>query len=233
MTKPAEILVGITLLVTSPGLMPGVGRRSVPPMRFDMTSVRFEQNATDDDLEVVFEAAAGEEGLAKFAVVSPDGRTVIDFAAPATSTPGIRQFRFESPEPKGGKGLKSAYPQGEYTFTGTTVAGDKLEGVAKLGHKLPATVSLLSPKANARGVAAKDLEIAWTPAENVAGYIIEIEEPELKVSIEARLSASVPRFAVPDGFLRPGTKYHLGIGTVTKGGNTSFVETTFTTAGKE
>jgi hypothetical protein len=40
-------------------------------------------------------------------------------------------------------------------------------------------------------------------------------------------------FDVPDGFLLPGTEYTLGIGAETADGNASYVETSFTTAGKE
>jgi hypothetical protein len=43
----------------------------------------------------------------------------------------------------------------------------------------------------------------------------------------------VVTFVVPDGFLLSGTQYELSIGTVTDAGNISFVETTFTTAGKK
>jgi hypothetical protein len=145
----------------------------------------------------------------------------------------MRQFRFESPEPKEGKGLKAAYPQGEYTFTGATVAGEKLQGVARLGHKLPTTASLVSPQPPGRNVGLKDFEIKWKPAADVAGYMVVIEQAELNVSIEARLPSTETRFVVPNGFLRPGTEYGLGIGTLTKGGNATFVETTFTTEGKE
>ena len=66
---------------------------------FQVASVHFEQNATDGDVEVVFEVKGGEEGLTELIVVSPDGRRVVDFKAPDSSTLGIRQFRFESPEP--------------------------------------------------------------------------------------------------------------------------------------
>jgi hypothetical protein len=72
--------------------------------------------------------------------------------------------------------------------------------------------------------------ITWTAVRNVAAYIVTIEQGELDVSITARLPASVARFAVPAGFLRPGTAYQVGIGTVTSDGNITFVETTFTTA---
>ncbi|MGH7527377.1 MAG: hypothetical protein ACREMX_11820, partial [Gemmatimonadales bacterium] len=80
---------------------------------------------------------------------------------------------------------------------------------------------------------ARDLEITWTPVRNLAAHLVKIEQPDLDVEITARLPGSVASFAVPNGFLVPGTEYQLGIGTVTDEGNISLVETTFQTAGKE
>ncbi len=230
MTKRSLLLAGLTLLlgVVGPALWFDQQCRSSVP--FAVATAHFEQNATDRDAEVVFEVKGGDQGLAKLTVASPDGRTVIDFAAPDASTLGMRQFQFESPEPGDIESLKSAYPEGVYTFTGTTAAGDQLQGTATLSHKLPAATSLLRPGAGARGVGVKHLKISWAPVENVAAYLIEIEQDELEVKVKARLPGSVTTFVVPDGFLRPGTEYLLGIGTVTKAGNVSFVETTFTTA---
>jgi len=233
MKRRIQILAGIALLLGSYGLARvGVGKVSAPPVPFAVASVHFEQNATDGDVEVVFEVKGGKEGLAKLTVVSPDGRAVIDFTAPDASTLGMRQFRFESPEPGDVESLKSAYPEGVYTFAGATAAGDKLHGEATLNHQLPATVSFLQPKADAQGVGTKNLEITWTPIKNLTAYIIYIEQDELDVNLTAKLPGSVATFGVPDGFLLPGTEYQLGIGTVTDEGNISFVETTFTTAGK-
>jgi len=208
------------------------GTESSSSQPFAVASVHFEQNATDGDVEVVFEVKGGDEGLTKFTVVSPDGRTVIDFTAPDASTLGIRQFRFESPEPKEVKNLKAAYPEGVYTFTGVTASGVKLHGKSTLNHKLPTTTSFIRPQAEAQNVAIKNLEITWTPVKNLAAYIIYIEQDELNVSLTARLPSSVAQFSVPDGFLLPGTEYQLGIGTVTNEGNISFVETSFTTVAK-
>src|SRR3989304_4358433 len=97
---------------------------------FPVAHVRFEQNATDGDVEVVFEVTGRSEGLSKLKVHSPDGRPTVDFNPPDASTMGIRQFVFESPEPKDVAGLKSAYPEGTYTFTGLTAAGAQLQGKA-------------------------------------------------------------------------------------------------------
>ena len=129
--------------------------------------------------------------------------------------------------------LKSAYPEGVYTFAGATAAGQKFYGESTLNHKLPPPASFLRPGTGARGVNARDLEITWTPVKNSAAYIVEIEHDALNVKLTAKLPGSVTAFAVPDGFLAPGTQYELGIGTMSHEGNISFVETTFRTAGKE
>lgn len=232
MTKRGGILVGTTLLLGSYGLAVGAAGESGASVPFAVATVHLEQNATDGDAEVVFEIKGGKEGLAKLTVVSPDGRTVIDFTTPDKSTvSGIRQFRFETPEPQDVKSLTSAYPEGVYAFAGATAAGDKLQGKFTLSHTLPPTVSFLRPRAGARGVDAKNLKVTWTPVEHAAAYITKIEQSKLGVALTSTLPGSVTTFAMPDGFLRPGTEYKLAIGTVSHAGNVSFVETTFTTAG--
>lgn len=234
MIRRIPFLAGITLLWGILGLTPATARDAdSPPVPFAVASIHFEQNATDGDVEVVFKVIGGHEGLAKLTVVSPEGRTVIDFTAPDASTLGIRQFRFESPEPGDVESLKSAYPEGVYTFNGVTAAGAKLHSQSMLNHHLPGTASFLQPTAEAEDLDAGSLKITWTPVENLAAYIIYIEQDELGVSITAKLPGTVTTFAVPPGFLLPGREYMLGLGTVTEGGNASYVETTFTTAEKE
>ena len=196
---------------------------------FPVASVHFEQNITDADVEVVFEVKAGDDGLAELFIVSPDGRTVVDFKAPEASTLGIRQFRFESPEPPGVAALKAAYPEGTYLFSGKTSAGDLLQGKSRLSHRLPAASKFIAPIPETEDVPIKDLEISWRAVENVLFYIIEIEQDELNVNITARLPESSTSFSVPYDFLVPGTEYEMELGTVTDEGNITFVETSFTT----
>ena len=227
------LMAGLTLLLVSLGLVLGIGKESRSSVPFEVASVHFEQNATDGDVEVVFKVQGGNDGLAKLVVVSPDGRKVIDFTAPDATTLGIRQFSFESPEPADTNKLKAAYPEGVYTFEGVTSAGAKLHGKSTLNHQLPATASFLRPLPEAEGMDTENLEIRWTPVKNMAAYIIEIEQDELHVRVEAQLPGSATSFAVPDGFLLPDTEYDLSIGTVAHEGNISFVETSFTTAGKK
>ncbi len=233
MTKKIKNIGLLILLLSSQILLTGFAQEPGSSQLFAFAKVNFEQNATDGDVEVVFEVKGGDEGLANLRVVSPDGRIVIDFTAPDASTLGIRQFRFESPEPKDIEGLKTAYPEGVYTFTGATSDGNKFKSVCTLKHKLPPTVSFLIPMAEEEDVNIENLVITWTPVDNVAAYKLELDQEELGVNILVKLPGTVDKFAVPEDFLVSNTEYTLSIGTVTEDGNISVVETMFTTAGGE
>jgi hypothetical protein len=205
---------------------------------FADAQARFEQNATDGDVEAVFEIIGRSDGLTKLKVVAPNGRTVIDFTATAganasqkSGTVGIRQFTFESPEPRDVAGLKASYPAGEYIFTGETAKGAKLESKAALDHTLPATTKFVFPKRGAQEVPTKNVVIKWEPVKGVSGYKVELEHSDSGASIQAKLPESATSFAVPEGFLVPGGEYQLGIGTVATSGNVSVIEMDFTTAG--
>ncbi len=225
MKPTGKLFAAVTLLLVSGGWV-------LADEKFERASICFEQNATDDDAEVVIEANGGDVGLATINVVSPDGRTIINFKA-SNSKLGIRHFAFESPEPKNDGSVQADFPEGEYTFTGTTVTGVKLHGKAALSHKLPEVATVIQPAADAEDVPIKGLEITWRPGKNPVAYIVAIEQEESGHEVTARLPGNVTRFAVPDGFLAAGTEYKIAIGTVTAGGNSSFVETTFSTAKKE
>jgi len=217
------ILAGlIGLLSIAPGAHAG---------EFEEAQVHFEQNATDGDFEVVFEANGGDEGLARLMVTGPDGRTVADFGAPDASTLGLRSFSFESPEPEDLDAVKRAYPEGAYVFTGRSLSGAELRSTATLSHTLPVPAAISLPARGARDVPLTGLEIAWTLAPGAVGYVFELEQDALGFKLSASLPGSTTSFAVPDGLLQPGKRYQVGIGTVQEGGNVSFVEQSFRTAG--
>src|SRR3954463_3928951 len=161
---------------------------------FEAASARFEQNATDGDVEAVFEAIAGDDGLTKLMVAAPDGRTIVDFSSPGRSKMGMRQFRFESPEPTDVAALKNAFPEGEYTFSGSTSSGAQFKDKVKLSHKLPTTTSFVSPQADARNVSVKNLKITWAPIKGVSGYTIELDPSKSSAHLELKLPASATSF---------------------------------------
>ena len=196
---------------------------------FPTASVHFEQNATDGDNEVVFQVKGGKDGLADLTIAAPNGRKVVAFSAPERITLGMRQFRFESPEPQDITSLKAGYPEGEYVFSGKTFSGATFAGKSSLSHRLPATTTIVSPASQAQGVAAGKLRIRWRAVAGVYAYVVELKNDESTLSIAARLPGSSTSFAVPDGFLATGKRYKLAAGPVGREGNISFVESTFTT----
>ena len=200
--------------------------------KFANIAVHFEQNATDEDVEVVFKAKSGDAGLSTLKVVAPDGRTVVDFNAPDSKL-GLRHIDLESPEPKNVASVKADFPEGEYTFTGRTVTGDKLRGKASLSHKLPDTAVFVRPRPDEKAVPVKGLRIKWNSAKNPAVWVVVIEREGTEFEISAKLPSTARTFVVPDGFLLPDTEYKLEIGAVSGDGNTSVVETSFTTKGKK
>jgi hypothetical protein len=222
--------VALVLLLSALAYVAYAAEKSAEPESFETASARFEQNATDGDVEAVFEAGGGDDGLVKLTIVAPDGRKIVDFSAPGSGAMGIRQFRFESPEPTDKPALKKAYPEGEYTFTGETAKGDRFRDKTTLSHKLPETTAFVSPKADASGVQSKNLKISWAPVKGVKGYTIELEPSRSSALLELKLPASVTSFIVPDGMIARGEECTLGIGTVSADGNISVIETSFTTA---
>lgn len=232
MTERKRIFSGAHLLLAGMVLL-WISLAPAQEQSFAVAGVHFEQNATDGDVEVVFEVKGGDEGLAKLTVVAPDGRTTVECTAPDASTLGIRQYRFESPEKGEVESIKSAYPEGVYAFSAVSTSGVKFQGKSALSHTLPATVTFLQPAVEAEDVDIENLKLTWSPVKNVAFYMIEISQEELGANVTAKIPASLAEFSVPEGFLLPGTEYILAIGTVSEDGNMSFVETAFTTAGEE
>jgi len=229
MYKGIQIVSYSLILMSTLLLSTGISQESGSSVPFSVANVRFEQNATDGDVEVVFEVKGGDEGLLNLEIVTPDGRTIIDFKAPDASNLGIRQFRFESPEPTDVQGMKAAYPEGVYKISGKSASGVKFYNEVILHHELPATTSFMAPAADAEGVNIKEQVITWAPVKNIAAYMIYLEQEEQDLSVTAKLAGSVNQFAVPNGFLQENTEYKLGIGTVSDTGNISFIETSFTT----
>ena len=61
--------------------------------------------------------------------------------------------------------------------------------------------------------------------------MIILEQEKTGRDLRVTLAGDATSFAVPDGFLQPGMEYKIAVGTVAVGGNASFFETSFTTAG--
>jgi hypothetical protein len=191
-----------------------------------------EQNLRDKDAEIRFEAIAGNMGLATLKVTAPDGRIVIDFKTPDSKL-GIRHLLLESPEPKNLATVQADFPAGAYRFTGFTGSGSKLEAEAVLSHSLPDATSFVYPRPDQKYIPVAALNIRWRPSKNSVASVVILEQEQTGRELRMKLSGAATEFAVPNGFLQPGTEYTLAIGTVSKEGNKSFTEITFATEAKK
>ena len=199
---------------------------------FEHTAVRLEQNVSDKDVEVVFEATSDKAGMRALSIVAPDGRTVVRHRSP-DSRLGIRHFTFESPELRNDGRVQKDFPEGEYTFTGITVTGDMLRGSATLSHKLPQAPTVMQPRPEAKGLPVDGLQIRWNAMKDLAGVIVVVEHEPTNQKFSVTLPGTATAFTVPSGFLRPGMEYKLAIGSMSREGNLSFVETDFTTGARK
>ena len=198
--------------------------------KFEKAKIYFEQNVQDKDVEVKFDVIGGSAGLATVKITAPDGRTVVDFKA-ADSKMGIRHLLLETPEPKNDGTIEKDFPAGVYKFTCTLVGGKALQGESTLSHKLPAGASFLRPRPDEKNVPLKGLRASWAAQKNLEAVVIILEQEKTGRDIRVTLAGDATSFAVPDGFLQPGMEYKIAVGTVAVGGNASFFETSFTTAG--
>ena len=196
---------------------------------FQKVGVYLEQTVEDQDSEIMFEAIGGDLGLTTLKVVAPDGRTVVDFKAPDSKL-GVRQVHLESPEPKDKDAVRKDFPEGTYRFVASTTAGTALRGQTTLSHKLPDAPSFVQPQPDATNVPVKSLQIRWRPAKGVAKQLVVIEHEPTGNEFRMNLPPASAAFVVPDGFLSPGRKYKLGISAVSNDGNSTVIETDFTTA---
>jgi hypothetical protein len=201
-----------------------------PSDPFEVATINVEQNATDGDTEVVMTALAGDEGLRMLRIRTPDRRLVVNARSPDPSVMGQREFAFESPEPEG-EAILAAYPEGWYTFEGTSVTGERFRSRARLSHQLPAATVILHPAQDAE-VGVDSLTIRWSAVPGSAQYVIELENES--ADPEQVLTFNVPpsqtEFEAPRSLLVPGADYQVGIAVIGGNGNVVVTETTFTTA---
>jgi hypothetical protein len=202
-----------------------------PPQPFDELSMIYETNVTDGDAEIVI-AAQGFEGLKSLFVRAPTGRVVAlvhsNDRIRRGKAIGLAEVIIETGEPDIDS-VKAAYPEGTYQFFGRTVSGVRLFGEVVLSHDvLPAAA--FTPN-EAEDLDPDAVVVQWAAVPGAAGYIVEIENDDLDVNVTAKLPGTATSFAIPAGFLAPGTEYEVGVATITEDGNLAFAESSFTTAG--
>ena len=231
------LLVGAAacVAVAAARSQPDVGERAAArAIRLADATVIIEVNSTDRDagLQVFLDG----EPWSRMAVSGPDGRMMLYVDAKARLNRfGLTELFSESHEPEFSelplRKFKQRFPEGTYTFTGTTTEGMKLLGSARLSHDTPNGPRINSPAAGA-SVPDSNLVASWARGQQpagvrIAGYrvIVERERP-LRV-FNADLPASQTSVSIPSEFLAPGTEYKLEVQAIERSGNHSISELTF------
>jgi hypothetical protein len=203
-------------------------------VRLDEATMIVEVNDTDGDagLQVFLDGEAWQT----MTVSGPDGREIIDIDTKSRlKNYGLTELFSESSEPTFDefplKKFKRLFPEGKYSFDGTTIEGDRLVGKAKLSHDLPDGPNITSP-ADGATVAPDNVVASWDPVPqpagvNIVGYraIVEREDPLRVFSVD--LPASATRVTIPSEFLESGIEYKLEVQAIEASGNLTLTEITF------
>jgi hypothetical protein len=220
----------------------GSGGKSVP---LKEAKLIIEHNATDEDTG--FQGFLDGEGWLRLDVTGPEGVVLVLEGHGKLGELGLTELFFESVEPPNADvpidDVLATLPEGEYTFEGPTVDGNRTSGVATLTHDIPAGPELTEP-AEGAVVPPADLVLRWNPVtETIAGesativayqVIVEVdEEPHPnwigKRALSLYLPSSATSLTVPNEFLEPATAYAWEVLAIEESGNQTLSSSDFET----
>lgn len=220
-----KFYVGLAMAAAS--FVAGADGRPTP---FEEASMIVERNATDGDTEVVISGTAGDEGLRRLYIKSPDGQRMTTLFA-ADNTPGMREFAFETPEPPG-DAILAFYPEGKYVLLGVSTTGEAFRTALTLSHEMPPAVTILHPAAGAEVPAQQALVVQWSAAPGIEEFVLEFENEteDREQAFTINLAPNVTSYRIPAALMVPGGEFQVGVHTVAENGNIVAVESAFTTA---
>lgn len=205
------------------------------PVEFSDARLKVEINATDGDagLQIFLDGEAWND----VELLDPQNNAILDVDVKGRAENyGLTELFSESSEPPFEEfpleQFKELFPEGTYTFRGTTVDGVPMTGTANLTHDFPDGPEILSPSADSR-VPADQVVVQWAPVTTPAGIdivgyqvLVVQETPELWV-FSADLPATATKLSVPAEFVQPRTEYKVEVLAIEVGGNQTLTELTF------
>lgn len=211
--------------------------------QFPEARIYIEYNSTDNDLG--FHVSLDAENWKTVKIVNPNGRTIFDVAGKgAYQDLGLSELFFEGAEPTlfdfPLEDLLALFPEGKYTFIGTTVDGHSLVSKSTFTHAVPAAPDVIASDTTVGP--GNTLNICWDPvtekATDPAGGIFP-DEPIVVVAyqvivdpFQVTLPATDVQMCVtlPPQFvasLDPGT-HGFEVLAIEKGGNQTITAGSFT-----
>lgn len=235
--RPVQIAAGFVALalLALGGAALAADRTGTKPARLAAATMIVEVDATAGDAGVQF--FLDGEPWNSMTISGPNGRTLLDIDAKGRLKGwGLTELFAESNEPPFDvvplEKFKKRFPEGKYTFIGTTIEGERVVGKARLSHEIPDGPEITSP-ADGATVGRTNVVARWDappepPGIDIVGYrvIVTRSDPLRVYSVD--LVASANRVPVPSEFLESGTEYELEIQAIEANGNQTFTTTAFT-----
>ena len=202
---------------------------SVKPIPLAAATLIVEVNATDGDAGLQF--FLDGEPWNSMTISDPNGNVVVDVDAKGRlKNWGLTELFSESNEPAFTEvpleEFKARFPEGEYTFVGKTIDGERLVGTARLSHDIPDGPKIITPADDATvsrgGVVARWQAPPEAAGIKIVGYrVIVTREDPLRV-YQVELPASARSVPIPAVFLQRNTEYELEIQAIEESGNWTF-----------
>jgi hypothetical protein len=237
MERRRLVTLGLCLLAGFPVVVFSIADADPKPVEFSDARLKVEINATDGDagLQVFLDGQAWN----RVELLDPQGNQVVDVDVTGRAESyGLTELFTESSEPPFEEfpleQFMALFPEGTYTFRGTTIEGTPMTGHATLTHRFPDGPRILSPSPDAR-VRRDQVVVEWSPVTTPAGVDIDgyqvlvvQEAPVLRV-FSADLPETATRLSVPAEFVQPRTEYKVEVLAIEVGGNQTLTELTFRT----
>jgi hypothetical protein len=209
------------------------------PIRFDPSELFIEINATDGDAGL--QMNLGGEEWRRLILRDPSGRIIMEATGEGRLRGyGLTDMFFESNEPPFSevpfRRFRARFPEGRYTFRGTSVEGRRLVGSDRLTHDIPARPAVLAPAEDAVVDPAASLAVRWEPVTRPRGirivrYIVIVTEERSERELSMDLGPGATSATVSPGFLAPGRDYAVEVLARERSGNQTITEVPFKTSG--
>jgi len=232
-------LLGFGLAEASSGSSGGAHVSDRHALAFGDARLKIEFNATDGDAGLQIFADA--EPWRTVTITNPQGREVARFKSEdVIKNFGLTELFSESSEPPFAEfpfeQFKQLFPEGRYTFTGTTIDGQQLKSVVRFTHQVPDAPDIVTPE-DESVLAPNQLVVSWHPVTTpqsvkvVAYQVLVVADEPSKGNptrvLDVMLPADATRFPVPAEFLQPGG-YKTEVLAIEDGGNQTLTEVAFT-----
>jgi hypothetical protein len=208
------------------------------PIPFEASDLFIEINATDGDAGL--QMNLGGQEWRRLVLRDPSGRTIVDVSGRGRlRNYGLTDMSFESNEPPFDevpfRRFRARFPQGRYTFRGTSPDGRRLVGSDRLTHDIPARPNVLAPAEDAVVDAAGSFAVRWEPVMRPRGirivrYIVIVTEEPTERELSMDLGPRATSATISPGFLVPGREYAVEVLARERGGNQTITEVPFRTS---